>query len=172
MKGSRIMFNQIKPQEMKFNPFQSVGSDWMLVTAGSGERMNTMTASWGGVGVLWNRNVVTCYIRPQRYTRELMDEAEYFSLSFLSEQYRKQLAYLGTVSGRDEDKITGSGLTVCRDYEAPCFAEADTVLICKKIYVDEIKPQSILYSSIRSDNYPNRDYHLVYIGEIVKALAK
>lgn len=166
------MFNQIKPQEMNFNPFQAIGSDWTLVTAGSGDALNTMTASWGGVGVLWNMNVVTCYIRPQRYTREFLDRESWFSLSFLPEQYRKQLAYLGTVSGRDEDKIAGAGLTVCRDYDAPCFAEADMVLICKKIYVDEIKPQGILYPSIKSDNYPNKDYHIVYIGEIVKALVK
>lgn len=166
------MFNQIKPQEMNFNPFQAIGSDWTLVTAGSGDALNTMTASWGGVGVLWNMNVVTCYIRPQRYTREFLDRESWFSLSFLPEQYRKQLAYLGTVSGRDEDKIAGAGLTVCRDYDAPCFEEADMVLICKKIYVDEIKPQGILYPSIKSDNYPNKDYHIVYIGEIVKALVK
>ena len=166
------MFNQIRPQDMNWNPFQAIGSDWALITAGSGDKLNTMTASWGGVGVLWNRNVVTCYIRPQRYTREFVEREAFFSLSFLPEQYRKQLGYLGATSGRDEDKIAVSGLTVCRDYEAPCFEEADTVLICKKIYVDEIKPQGILYPSIKSDNYPGHDYHFIYVGEIVKALVK
>lgn len=164
------MFNPIKPQDMDFNPFKAIGSDWMLITAGSGDKVNTMTASWGGAGVLWNKNVVTCYIRPQRYTREFVDAQEYFSLSFLPEKYRRQLAYLGTVSGRDEDKIAKAGLTVCGDFEAPCFNEADTVLICKKLYVGEIKPEGILYPEIDAANYTDKDYHLIYIGEIVKSM--
>lgn len=166
------MFHQIKPEDMNLNPFQAIGSDWMLITAGSGDKVNTMTASWGGAGVLWNKNVITCYIRPQRYTCEFVDAQEYFSLSILPEQYRKQLAYLGTVSGRDEDKIANAGLTVRSELEAPYFEEADTVFLCKKVYVGDIKPEGILYPDIDAANYPNKDYHIIYIGEIVKAMVK
>ncbi len=166
------MFNKIDPKQLNFNPFSAIGDKWMLVTAGDSNKANTMTASWGGAGVLWNKNVVTCYIRPQRFTRELIDANEYFSVSFLPEEFRKQLVYCGRVSGRDEDKITGSGLTLLNDYAAPCFEEADTVLICKKIYVGELKPQGIVYPEHDEANYPAKDYHIVYIGEITEALVK
>lgn len=166
------MFKEINPQELNFNPFTAIGKQWMLVTAGDESKANTMTASWGGAGVLWNKNVVTCYIRPQRYTREFMDNQDYFSLSFLPEQYRSQLTYCGRVSGRDTDKIAETGLTLCSEFEAPCFEEAETVLICKKLYVDEIKPENLLFPELDTANYPAKDYHIVYIAEIVKALVK
>ena len=166
------MFNKIDPKQLDLNPFSAIGDKWMLVTAGDSNKANTMTASWGGAGVLWNKNVVTCYIRPQRFTRELIDANEYFSVSFLPEEFRKQLVYCGRVSGRDEDKIMGSGLTLLNDYAAPCFEEADTVLICKKIYVGELKPQGIVYPEHDEANYPAKDYHIVYIGEITEALVK
>lgn len=166
------MFNKIDPKQLDLNPFSAIGDKWMLVTAGDSNKANTMTASWGGAGVLWNKNVVTCYIRPQRFTRELIDANENFSVSFLPEEFRKQLVYCGRVSGRDEDKIMGSGLTLLNDYAAPCFEEADTVLICKKIYVGELKPQGIVYPEHDEANYPAKDYHIVYIGEITEALVK
>ena len=166
------MFNQIDPKRLDFNPFGMIGDTWMLITAGDSEKANTMTASWGGAGVLWNKNVVTCYVRPQRFTREFIDAKEYFSISFLPEEYRKQLVYCGRVSGRDEDKIAGAGLTLCNDKAAPYFGEADTVLICKKVYVGEIKPEGIQYPALDEANYPAKDYHIVYIGEIVEALKK
>jgi Conserved protein/domain typically associated with flavoprotein oxygenases, DIM6/NTAB family len=166
------MFNQIDPKSLIFNPFAAIGSRWMLITAGNAEKVNTMTASWGGAGVLWNKNVVTCYVRPQRYTREFIDASEFFSVSFLPEEYRNQLVYCGRVSGRDEDKISGSGLTVCHDYAAPVFEEADTALICRKIYVGGLKPEGIQYPELDAQNYPAKDYHIVYIGEITQALTK
>ena len=166
------MFNKIDPKQLDLNPFSAIGDKWMLVTAGDSNKANTMTASWGGAGVLWNKNVVTCYIRPQRFTRELIDANENFSVSFLPEEFRKHLVYCGRVSGRDEDKIMGSGLTLLNDYAAPCFEEADTVLICKKIYVGELKPQGIVYPEHDEANYPAKDYHIVYIGEITEALVK
>ncbi len=166
------MFTKIDPKELDFNPFGKIGESWMLITAGDSEKSNTMTASWGGAGVLWNKNVVTCYVRPQRYTKEFIDKEDYFSVSFFPEEYRKQLVYCGRVSGRDEDKITGSGLTLLNDMPAPYFSEAETVLICKKIYVGEIKPEGIVYPELDSANYPAKDYHIVYIGEITEALKK
>lgn len=166
------MFNKIDPKQLSLNPFSAIGEKWMLITAGNNEKSNTMTASWGGVGVLWNKNVVTCYVRPQRFTREFIDANEYFSVSFLPEAFRKQLVYCGRVSGRDEDKIAGSGLTLVNDYAAPCFEEADTVLICKKIYVGKMNPEGIVYPEHDEANYPAKDYHIVYIGEITDALAK
>ncbi len=171
-KDMAIMFNQIDPKELSLNPFRAIGEQWMLITAGSGEKVNTMTASWGGAGVLWNKNVITCYVRPQRYTRELIDNSEYFSVSFLPEQYRSQLVYCGRVSGREEDKIAKAELTVRNDRQAPYFEQADTVFICKKLYVGEIKPEGMVFPELDQANYPAKDYHFVYIAEIVEALKK
>ena len=104
----------ITADQFRKNPFKLIGKDWMLVTAGNEEKVNTMTASWGGLGVMYGKNVAFIVIRPQRYTKEFIDREDTFSLSFLDKKYRKTLNYLGTVSGRNEDKITKSGLTLAR----------------------------------------------------------
>ena len=95
------MFNVVDPKKLDFNPFSEIGERWMLITAGDADKANTMTASWGGAGVLWNKNVVTCYVRPQRYTRGFMDAKEYFSVSFFPEEFRKQLGNIQT--GPDDE---------------------------------------------------------------------
>ena len=101
---------EIKPEELQKNPFQMIGKEWLLVTAEKEGKANTMTASWGGVGIMWGKPVAYVFIRPQRYTKEFIDAGDHFSLSVLGEDYRKTLNYFGTVSGRDEDKIAKSGL--------------------------------------------------------------
>lgn len=123
-----MSFKEIKPEELQKNPFQMIGKEWLLVTAEKDGKANTMTASWGGVGVMWGRNVAFIVIRPQRYTKEFIDASDKLSLSVLDEEYRKTLSYLGSVSGRDEDKIAKSGLTVAHTDDVPYFAEANTVI--------------------------------------------
>ncbi|MEE0957528.1 MAG: flavin reductase family protein, partial [Ruminococcus sp.] len=98
-------FTEIKPQEITQNPFQLIGNDWALVTAGNAEKFNTMTISWGGVGIMWNKPVTFSFIRPQRYTFGFMQENGCFSMSFFDEEYRKALAFCGSKSGRDVDKV-------------------------------------------------------------------
>ena len=126
----------ITADQFRKNPFKLIGKDWMLVTAGNEEKVNTMTASWGGLGVMYGKNVAFIVIRPQRYTKEFIDREDTFSLSFLDKKYRKTLNYLGTVSGRNEDKITKSGLTLARYENTPYFDEADHVLICKNYFAN------------------------------------
>lgn len=106
---------EIEPSALDKNVFQLVGEDWMLVTAGGPDKLNTMTASWGGLGVIWGEPAATVYLRPQRYTKEFVDAHDTFTLSFFDEGWRKQLAYLGSVSGRDEDKVAKAGLTPAFD---------------------------------------------------------
>lgn len=100
------IFHEISPSELKKTPFEMIGKDWMLVTAGNHNKVNTMTASWGGLGVMWGKDVAFTVIRPQRYTKEFIDREETVSLSFYNENYRKQLSLFGSVSGRDRDKIS------------------------------------------------------------------
>lgn len=153
------------------NVFETIGKQWMLITAGM-DQVNTMTASWGGMGVLWGKKVAYIFIRPQRYTKEFLDMEDTFSLNFLGEEYRKELQYLGKVSGRDEDKIKTAGLTVVRDGDTPYFAQAESVLVCRKLYAQELMPECFTVYGEDEAWYPQGDYHTMYIGEITKLLVK
>lgn len=166
------MFKEITTRELQGNPFQMIGSDWLLVTAGNKEKANTMTVSWGGLGVMWGKDVAFIVIRPQRYTKEFIDTCDTLSLSILPDGYRKTYSYLGTVSGREEDKIAKSGLTLTFEQDTPCFAEASTVLICKKLFAHPYAPEAFLDDSIDGKWYPDKDYHTMYICEIQKVLIR
>ena len=162
-------FQSILPQE--FDPvFDRIGREWMLITASDGTRTNTMTASWGGCGILWNKPVAICYIRPQRFTYPIVERASQLTLSFLSEQHRDALKWCGSHSGRDGDKFAGAGLT-CAATEAgiPYPQEASLVLVCRKLYADDIRESAFLDSSLLS-NYKGGDFHRFYICEIEQAL--
>ncbi len=165
-------FYEITPEQIERNPFTMIDKDWMLIGAEKNGKVNAMTASWGGVGVLWHKNVVFGFVRPQRYTKEFLDASDRFSCTFFDENHRETLRYFGKVSGRDEDKVEKTGLTVEHAEGAPYFGEGNLVLICKKLYAGEINPESILFPEIDSSIYPGKDYHSVYIGEIVKVLMK
>lgn len=167
------MFTKIDPREMDGNVFQRIGDQWMLITAGNREACNTMTASWGGLGILWGEPVATAYVRPQRYTKEFIDRERYFSLSFYGEEYRKALGLCGSKSGRDMDKVKECGFTV--EYglgDTPYFAEAELVLICEKQYADELKEEKFIDPTPAEKCYPLKDWHTFYIGKIVEVLKK
>lgn len=165
-------FISISPESLDKSPFQLIGKDWMLVTAEANGKANTMTASWGGLGVMWGKNVAYVVIRPQRYTKTFVDASDTFSLSFYDESFRKELGYLGKVSGRDEDKITTSGLTLTHEGETPYFEEANLVLLCKKLYSQEFKPECFIDTDLDAKWYPNKDYHVLYVVEVEKVLIK
>ena len=166
------MLRNIDPKQIRDNPFSLIGDKWMLITAGDAERCNTMTASWGGVGVLWQVPVATCYVRPQRYTKQFLDEQEYFTLTFFGEEYRDALKLCGTKSGRDVDKVKECGFTVkTAQGGAPYFEEAELVIVCRKRYAQDFDPAAIP-ADVKEKQYPNQDYHTMYIGEIVEVLSK
>ncbi len=167
------MLKKIDVKTLDQNVFSLIGEQWMLITAGTADRCNTMTASWGGLGVLWGKNVATVYIRPQRYTYEFVEQGDYFTLSFFGEEYRKALALCGSKSGRDVDKIKECGFTVeTGEGGAPYFAQAELVLVCKKAYWQDIDPTHFVDGDIDRKCYPNKDYHRMYVGEIVEAYRK
>lgn len=160
----------IDPLAINENPFKLLGLDWMLITAGTMDSFNTMTASWGGFGVLWGKNVCFCFIRPSRYTHEFVQMCKTFSLSFFNEKYRKALEYCGKHSGRDVNKIKETGLTpVASENDTIYFEEARFVFECKKIYFDNITSYHFLDKEIET-HYQNGDYHDMFIGEIIKCL--
>ena len=124
-----MSFEKIELCDLHAEPFAMIGRQWMLVSAEKEGRVNTMTASWGGMGVMWGKDVAFVFLRPQRFTKEFVDAAGRFTLSFYGEEHRADLAYLGRVSGRDEDKIAKVGFEVCDFDGAPAFTQAETVLV-------------------------------------------
>jgi len=146
---------------------------WMLITASKPDgSVNTMTASWGGFGVMWNKEVAFVVIRPQRYTREFVEGVESFSLTFFNKSYLKDLGYLGKVSGRTENKIAKTGLTVATNNGIPYFEEAHTAIFAKKLFVQQIEENAFLDKNIIDRWYPERDFHYLYIAEVTKILVK
>lgn len=166
-------FREIKPDKISENPISMIGKEWMLITAQKPDgSVNTMTASWGGVGVIWGKNAACVAIRPQRYTKEFVDSTEHFSLSFFSEDYRETLRYLGTVSGRDEDKIEKSGLHVLKEGDIPYFEESRLVLFCRKMYQQDFVKDGFISKEFSDEFYNEEDFHTLYIAEIRKALVE
>ena len=167
------MFHTIQPEELGGNVFDLIGNRWMLLTAGDSKTgFNTMTVSWGQLGVLWGKYVANCYVRPQRYTRKFMENSEYFTLSVYPETMRDIHGVCGGMSGRDVNKAKEAGLTpVFTDYGATYFAEAELAIVCKKIYFADLDPANFKDESIMS-NYPGQDFHRMYVGEITEILQK
>lgn len=163
-------FKEVKVEDLNFNPFTRIGSEWMLITAGNEKAFNTMTASWGGMGVIWNKKVVTTYIRPQRYTKEFVDANELFTVSFYDEKYRKALNICGTLSGRDCDKAAKAGLTPLFLDGTTAFEEANMIFVCRKLYCAPMSGDHFLDREDDEKHYPEKDYHTMYISEIVKVL--
>lgn len=161
-----FMFKKKDVHELQQNVFTEIGKNWMLISAENAEgKVNTMTASWGAMGVLWGKETVTAYIRQSRYTKEFVDAQEYFTIS-LFDGYKKELGVLGSVSGRDRDKIAEVGFTLEEVEGQPAFTQSKCVLICKKMYSADI-PLESMPEEIRERWYGDGDYHTMYIGEIV-----
>lgn len=161
------MLKKIQPEGLSQNVFSMIGKQWMLICAEKNDTANAMTASWGGMGVIWNKQTVTVYIRPQRYTKEFIDDADTFSIMVFPEAYRKQLTYMGTVSGRDEDKIKQCDFHTEHIDETPYFKEASLIITCKKLYAQKMLPECFIDKETDKKNYPLKDYHELYIGEII-----
>ena len=168
-----MAFKEIAIEDLQLNPFQKISRQWMLITAGDELESNTMTASWGGLGIMWGKNVATAYIRPQRYTKEFVDNSYMFTLSFLPEEKREALNICGRVSGRDvEDKWAEAGVHPYYIDGTTAVEEAEMVLVCKKLYAQEMYPECFIETECDTKWYPQADYHTMYIAEIVKVLVK
>ena len=160
-------FKEISVENINDNVFKLIDKDWMLITAGTIDDFNAMTASWGSFGILWHKQVAFCFIRPNRHTYGLMEKNEYFTLSFYSEKHKKILEFCGTKSGRNVDKIKETGLLPVKGATgAVYFGQARLVLECRKIYYQDLDPQKFLDPEIHK-NYPIDDYHRMYIGEVL-----
>lgn len=165
-------WHEISPSDYRGNPF-NLFSNALSLSVGNKDKMNAMTIGWGGLGVLWGRDrpVITVYVRKDRFTHQFMEDNEYFVVEGFSDKYDKQLKYLGSASGRDEDKMKGSGLTVkYTGHGTPYFDEGNVMFVCKKIYGAPLWPEG--FGSFAKDYYSDKPLHSMYIGEIEKILIK
>lgn len=165
-------FQPITVDFMECNPFEKIGKEWMLVTAGTEKKANTMTASWGGMGVMWGKNVVYVVIRQSRYTKEFIDQEKKFSLSFLGGKSQSMLRYLGSVSGRNEDKIKAAGVELNFHQGVPFVDQGNTILICNVLSATLLKAEDFVTQEIDKEWYSDQDYHTLYIAEVTEFLAR
>ena len=174
------MFKEIDYKDLKINPMTMFGEDWMALTAGNENKgYNSMCIAWGHMGTVWERDshanrlpTVTCFVRPQRYTKDFLDREELFTVSHFPSAMKKTLGYIGSHSGRDGDKIKDAGLTPIFDGGATYFEEADMVFVCRKLYQAPLVESGFVDNGLIDFNYPEKDYHEMYIGEIIKVLIK
>jgi flavin reductase (DIM6/NTAB) family NADH-FMN oxidoreductase RutF len=162
-------FSKMKLSDLRLDPVKAIGHEWMLITSGNDQKCNTMTASWGGTGYLWNKPVAFVFVRPQRFTYGFMEENALFTCSFFDKKYHKAMQYCGANSGREVDKFKATGLTPLRTSEgAYTLEEAQMFLVCRKMYFQDIHKEGFLDAAMLK-HYPENDFHRMYIGEIISA---
>jgi flavin reductase (DIM6/NTAB) family NADH-FMN oxidoreductase RutF len=166
------IWQTVKPEDLRDNVFDFVGKQWMLITAGKIGSFNTMTASWGCFGVLWQKPVAVCFVRPTRHTFDFINKEARYTLSVLPEENRDILDFCGSRSGRDTDKIAGTGLKpVDIEGESVSFEQARLVFLCKKLYARDFDHSLFLDPAIEA-LYPKKDYHRVFVGEVERVYRK
>lgn len=165
---------RIEIKDLTENFFESISKEWMLVTAGTPEHFNTMTASWGGIGFLWNKPVAFIFIRPERYTYEFAEKNEYLTLSFLGDENRQIYNICGSKSGRDTDKVQETGLKPLPTPEGNItFEQSRLTLECRKLYSRMLEPESFIDKQPLEKWYSeNNGMHKMYIVEIVNVWKK
>ncbi|WP_298070653.1 flavin reductase [uncultured Faecalibaculum sp.] len=158
---------------IRVDPFTLFDRNWALLTAGTADDFNTMTISWGMLGTLWGKPAATVYVRESRYTLAFLEKYDWFSISFFDEEWKKDLGILGTVSGRDENKIAMTKLTpvpVGEDHQVMGFAQAKMTLICRKMYQQGMDPGCIP-PDVRQRFYADFDFHRMFVGEVTEVEA-
>ena len=168
-----MAFKEVAIESLEFNPFTKISKEWMLVTAGTKDKFNTMTANWGGIGFLWNKPVAFIFIRPERYTFDFIEQNDYLTLSFLGEEHKDVHKICGSKSGRDIDKVKATGLQpLFTENGSITFEQARLTFECKKLYADMIKPEDFIDQSIIDRWYgeAHGGFHKMYVVEIVNVL--
>lgn len=164
------MFKEISAKEIKGNLIEKIADEWMLISAGSKEDYNMMTASWGFLGEMWGQDTAVAMIRPQRYTMKFINNNDYYALSFYGNN-KDIHKVCGSKSGRDVNKTELTGLTPVFDNNSVYFKEANLVIICKKQYIDSLKEENFVDEEPLKW-YGNKDFHNMIFGSIEKVLVK
>lgn len=142
-----------------------------LLTAGPLTDFNTMTIGWGMIGTIWGKEVFMCFVRPTRYTYEFMERHEVFTISFYNTNYKQEMSYLGTHSGRTTNKVETVGFHPQAIGEGVTFTEAYQTIVCKKIYHQDMDA-SLFPAPVLKTYYSAGGIHRLYIGEIIRTEAE
>ena len=165
-----MQMNEINPFDLAINPHHFFDKQTLLLAAGdfSSGHFNEMTIGWGSIGTMWNKPFVEVVIRPTRFTYEFMETYKDFTVSAFPSEYKRALSYLGTRSGRDSDKLAETDLTAIASQrvKSPSFEQAELTIECRTIYSTDFDPTAFIDPTIER-NYPKKDYHRVYYGEIM-----
>ena len=164
---------EIDPIKLSLNVVDLWKNQWLLLTAGTYHEYNMMTVAWGSIGCMWRMPFAQVVVRPQRHTHIYMEKSDSFTLCAFPEKYRKDLNTLGTISGRDGDKLSKTDLTLMSSSKvsSPSYHEASLILECRKIFKQDIIPEGFIDKTIQN-HYPAKDYHSVYFGEILTAFVE
>ncbi len=168
-------FEAVDVKALDINPFTAIGDRWTLVTAGDETSSNTMTASWGFMGVMWGKPAVTMAIRQSRHTKGFIDNADRFTVSFYPDDMKKALGFCGGKSGRDFEpngKAKAAGLTALSVDGTTAYEEAELILVCRKMYAGMLEENDLADKSIIGTFYGDKDWHTAYIAEITAAYKK
>ena len=161
-------FKEFTIEDFKGNPFEMLDKEWMLVTAGKPGDYNTMTASWGGFGFIWDSPVAMIVVRLSRYTLEFVEKYDYFTVSFYPESYRAALEFCGANSGRDVNKAKEAGLSPIgvQGIDAVTFEEARLTFVMRKLLHQDLSEPAFADKKLFAENYPDGDIHRLFIGSI------
>lgn len=163
---------EMKDLSEKIDPIIKMRENWFLVTSENEEKVNAFTAAWGAVGNLWEKKVVMVYLRPQRFTKKFIDASGKFTLTFF-EGCQKEMGYIGSNSGADvPDKIEKSGLRNVKIDGLPTYEEGKLVVLCKTLYTQQVQPENFIDESFGKEMYPDKDYSIMYVAEILDAYEK
>lgn len=154
---------------MQVDPFTKFEKDWALLTAGTPDHFNSMTIGWGSLGTVWNKDVLTVYVRPDRYTWQFLKDSDTFTVSFFPERCRQALTVMGTLSGRDGDKVAAAGLTPRFLPQGITFEEAAETFVCRKIYMAPMAYEDV--PPVAQRIYQNGvQPHWIIMGEVAEHL--
>ena len=165
-------FQMLDRKDFKNNPFTLIGDEWLLLTSGDKEKFNSMTASWGGLGHFWGKDCAVSVVRPSRYTHELMEQTDCFTICVFPPEHKSTHQVFGNKSGRDVDKVAETGVTPVFDGDYIYYEEAKLVFCCKKAYSQFLEESGFADTELISKWYPDGDFHKLFIGEIEKILIK
>lgn len=169
------VFQPMPIYELELNPFKQFKTDKCAIVTEVDGQANAMTASWGGMGEMWGKDVITIYVRESRYTRELLDKSETFSVNFFDMDHienKMALEIFGSESGRDKDKIKEMEFNVDHKLNTPFLDESNFIFLCSKLSRTVLKPEDFFNPRIKDKFYENDDYHVMYIAEIIRVCAR
>ena len=168
-------YEEIKPEEFQAKPFELFHKEWALITAGTPEKCNSMTISWGGTGTYMSVPITNIYVRQERYTKKFFDEQDLYTVCWFPESFKKELGYMGNHSGKDEDKYEKTGLKPVQIDGTMAIEQASRIMICKKMFAGPIDPKNIFPHENKEKYFDQKnplDFHTMYMGQVIKILEK